>query len=76
MNITHRGKPMFVETVNPRKIMDWVNTVWAKSLAAFVTFFIGMWIGQVQTESRIVSDCKFAGAFRVEIQAFTCQRRI
>lgn len=67
---------MFIETVNPRKVLDWINNVWAKSLAAVVMFFIGMWIGQAQTESRIIGDCKFAGAFRVEIQAFTCQRRI
>ena len=34
------------------------------------------WINNVQAESRIASDCKFAGAFRVDIQAYNCQRRI
>jgi len=67
---------MFVDTVNPRKILDWINNMWAKSLAAVVMFFIGLAVGGINAESRIVSDCKFAGAFRVEIQAFTCQRRI
>jgi hypothetical protein len=43
---------------------------------AVVLFVIGLWIGSVTTEGRIVSDCKFAGSFRVDIQAFTCQRRI
>lgn len=67
---------MFVETLNPQKILDWINSVWAKSLAAVIMFVVGVMIGQVQTEGRIISDCKFSGSFRVEIQAFTCQRRI
>ena len=67
---------MFVETINFKKVLGWINAVWAKSLTAVIMFFIGLYIGQVQTESRIVSDCKFAGAFRSEIQAFNCQRRI
>lgn len=67
---------MIIESVSLRRIWAWINEVWAKSLVAMILFFIGMWIGQVQTESRIASDCKFAGAFRVEIQAYNCQRRI
>lgn len=67
---------MIIESVSLRRIWAWINEVWAKSLVAVILFFIGMWIGQVQTESRIASDCKFAGAFRVEIQAYNCQRRI
>ena len=65
-----------IDSIDPRRVLDWINTIWAKSLAAVIMFFIGMWIGQVQTESRVTSDCKFAGAFRVEIQAYNCQRRI
>jgi hypothetical protein len=67
---------MIVETIDYKKFFVWVNNIWAKSLAAVLMFFIGMAIGQVQTESRIIGDCKYAGAFRVEQQAFTCQRRI
>ena len=67
---------MIIESVSLRRIWAWINEVWAKSLTAVILFFIGLWIGQVQTESRIASDCKFAGAFRVEIQAYNCQRRI
>jgi len=65
-----------IDSIDPRRVLDWINTIWAKSLAAVIMFFIGMSIGQLQTESRITSDCKFAGAFRVEIQAYNCQRRI
>jgi hypothetical protein len=67
---------MIVESIDYRKFFDWINNIWAKSLAAVLMFFIGMLIGQVQTESRVIGDCKYAGAFRVEQQAFICQRRI
>ena len=70
------GNKLIIDSIDPRKVLDWINKVWAKSLAAVIMFVIGLWVGQVQTESRIVSDCKFAGAFRVEIQAFACQRKI
>lgn len=65
-----------IDTFDYRKVLTWINDVWAKSLAAVLMFFIGIAIGQVQTESRIIGDCKYAGAFRVEQQAFMCQRRI
>jgi hypothetical protein len=64
------------QAINYKRVWDWINEVWAKSLIAMILFFVGMSVGQIQTESRITSDCKFAGAFRVEIQAFNCQRRI
>jgi hypothetical protein len=64
------------QAINYKRVWEWINEVWAKSLIAFGMFLIGISIGQIQAESRIVSDCKFAGAFRSEIQAFNCQRRI
>jgi hypothetical protein len=67
---------LIVETIDYKKFFAWINNVWAKSLAAVVMFVLGLWIGEVQTESRIIGDCKYAGAFRVEQQAFMCQRRI
>lgn len=67
---------MIVETIDYKKVIAWINNVWAKSLAAVIMFCVGIAIGQVQTESRVIGDCKYAGAFRVEQQAFMCQRRI
>lgn len=64
------------DQVNWQAAWDWINRVWAKSLVAIVLFVLGLWIGVVNTESRIASDCKFAAAFRVDIQAFACQRKI
>jgi len=67
---------VIVETIDYRKVLTWINDVWAKSLAAVLMFVVGIWIGQVQVESRVIGDCKYAGAFRVDHQAFVCQRRI
>ncbi len=67
---------MIVETIEYKKIFAWGSAVWARSFAAVLMFFIGMLIGEVRTESRVIGDCKYAGAFRVEQQAFMCQRRI
>lgn len=67
---------MIIENFNFKIVIQFINDIWAKSLAAVVMFFLGMWIGSINTEGRIVSDCKFAGAFRADIQAFNCQRRI
>ena len=67
---------MLVEAIDFKKIWAFINAVWAKSLVAIVLFVLGLWIGTVNTESSIAADCKFAGAFRVDIQAFICQRKI
>jgi hypothetical protein len=59
-----------------RKVLSFINAVWARSLFAIIMLLIGLWIGEMNAESKIMGDCKFAGAFRVGIQAFACQRRI
>ena len=59
-----------------KKVVEMVNVWWSKSIVAILLAVIGWYIGGIQTESRIASDCKFAGAFRVDIQAFACQRRL
>lgn len=67
---------MIVEVVNFKRVIDIVQAWWAKSMAAVLLFLLGLWIGTVNTEYRIASDCKFAGAFRVDIQAFNCVRKL
>ena len=67
---------MIIDTINYKAVWTWLNAVWAKSFVAIMLFVLGMWIGIVQTESRIAGDCKFANAFRVDIQAFACQRKL
>ena len=58
------------------KVWDTINAWWARSMLTILFFLIGWVIGNVQTEARIASDCKFANAFRVDIQAFSCQRKL
>jgi hypothetical protein len=67
---------MIIDTINYKAVWAWLNAVWAKSFVAIMLFLLGLWIGTVQTESRIAGDCKFANAFRVDIQAFACQRKL
>ncbi len=59
-----------------RKAMDVINDWWAKSAITFAIAAFAYYAGVVQTESRIAADCRFAAAFRVDIQAFTCQRKL
>jgi hypothetical protein len=65
-----------LEPINFNKLWVIINAWWAKSMVAILLFFLGLLIGMVNTESRIASDCKFANAFRVDIQAFSCQRKL
>jgi hypothetical protein len=59
-----------------KKVLEMINSWWAKSMVAIILCVFGYNIGAIQTEIRIASDCKFANAFRVDIQAFSCQRKL
>jgi hypothetical protein len=65
-----------LEPIQFNRVWAVINAWWARSMVAVLLFFLGLLIGIVNTESRIASDCKFAGAFRVDIQAFMCQRKL
>jgi len=67
---------MNLETVTFKKVIETINSLWARSLAVVIFFSLGMYLGGISSESRITSDCKFSGTFRVDIQSFNCQRRI
>jgi hypothetical protein len=67
---------MIPHTINFKRVLEVTLWLWSKSLPVMIALLLGLWIGSVNTESRIVSDCKFANAFRVEIQAFACQRKL
>jgi hypothetical protein len=59
-----------------KKFGEIVDSWWARSMVAIILCVIGYNVGAIQTEIRIASDCKFANAFRVDIQAFSCQRKL
>ncbi len=49
----------------------WDNAFWPVMLA-----ITGFFFGIADAEQRIIGDCKYAQAFRVAQQAFSCQRKI
>lgn len=49
---------------------------WGSSLAAIIAFGFGFFLGVIQTEGRVLNDCKYIGSFRVDSQGFECTRRI
>lgn len=53
-----------------------INSVWARSLAAMVAVVLGFVAGTLTSQWRIMDDCKFINSFRVDNHAFACQRRI
>lgn len=67
---------MNIETITFKKVIEIINDLWARSLAVVIFFLLGLYVGGITSESRITSDCKFSGTFRVDIQSFNCQRRI
>ena len=67
---------MNIETITFKKVIEIINDLWARSLVVVIFFLLGLYVGGISSESRITSDCKFSGTFRVDIQSFNCQRRI
>lgn len=59
-----------------RMMLVWLKRVWYHAFWPLAAAFFGFLIGSIDAESRIVSDCKYAQAFRVSQQAFNCQRKI
>lgn len=66
----------FRELVDLKKGWDNAQKVWAKSLAVILALIVGVLTGSVYTRNAIVGDCSFTNSFRVNSQAFTCQRKI
>jgi hypothetical protein len=56
--------------------VPWAKRIWSLAFWPLFTFLIGLYIGAGNSESRIMSDCKYAMTFRVDHQAFSCQRKI
>ena len=56
--------------------MAFAKTAWDNAFWPAVFAVIAFILGSMDAEQRIVSDCKYAQAFRVAQQAFTCQRKI
>lgn len=53
-----------------------VKRYWAQSLAPVFALVVGVVIGNLLTEGRILDDCKYNTSFRIGTQSFNCGRRI
>lgn len=53
-----------------------VKRYWARALAPVFALVVGMAIGNLLTEGRILDDCKYNTSFRIGTQSFNCGRRI
>lgn len=74
---TFKKPPMNKENFfDHKQLFIWAKLVWSKSFWPLSALLIGTLIGTTNSESRITSDCKYAQTFRVDHQAFACQRKI
>jgi hypothetical protein len=67
------NKENFFDT---KQLIQWSKIIWSLAFWPLTAFLLGLFIGEGNSESRIMSDCKYAQTFRVDHQAFACQRKI
>jgi hypothetical protein len=66
----------FESFFDTKQLVPWAKRIWSLAFWPLIALFIGLYIGASNSESRIISDCKYAMTFRVDHQAFACQRKI
>lgn len=59
-----------------REKLQRLQEIWANSFWPVLALLCGLLVGLLVGRAAIVDDCRFAGAFRVDSQAFTCQRKL
>ncbi len=67
---------MFLTDQEAKRIVERLKRIWAASFWPLFALLLGVLIGVLVTTSNIINDCKYAGAFRIDSQAFSCQRKI
>jgi hypothetical protein len=66
----------FRELIDLKKMWSSAQMVWAGSLGVVIALVFGFFVGYMYSKNAIVNDCSFTNGFRVNSQAFTCQRKI
>lgn len=64
------------ELIDFTKVQNWIQAKWKTSLGIIVALVLGVLIGTLIVEWRVVDDCKYLKNFRFGNQAFTCVRTI
>lgn len=67
---------MFLNESEIKRFTEAFKRVWARSFWPLLALLCGLILGVLVATNRIIDDCKYAGAFRVDSQAFHCQRKI
>jgi hypothetical protein len=60
------------------QMKDWIFKFkgwWAASFGIVVALILGILIGILMTEGKIINDCKFISSFRIGDQGYNCIRR-
>ena len=67
---------MFLNEAETKRIKETCKRIWASAFWPLLALLLGVLVGVLGTTGSIINDCKYAGAFRVDSQAFSCQRKI
>ena len=64
------------ELIDLRTAKGWIVDKWRNSLGYILCILLGVVVGVLTVEWRVVDDCRYLKAFRFGSQAFTCVRTI
>lgn len=67
---------MYLNEQEYKRIKEACKRIWAASFWPLLALLLGVLAGVLIATGNIINDCKYAGAFRVDSQAFSCQRKI
>ncbi len=64
------------ELIDLTKLQSWIQSKWRASLGIIVSLVLGILIGILSVEWRVIDDCKYLKSFRFGNMAFNCVRTI
>ena len=64
------------ELIDLTKLQNWIQSKWRASLGIIVALTLGILIGILSVEWRVIDDCKYLKSFRFGNMAFNCVRTI
>ena len=67
---------MFLNEQENQRLVEKLRQAWSKAFWPLLALLCGVLLGVLGTRSEIINDCKYSGSFRVDSQAFNCQRKI
>lgn len=62
------------ELIDLSKVQSWVSARWKNSLGLVIALLIGVMLGTLTTEWRVIDDCRYLKNFRFGTQSFSCMR--